>query len=220
MWNEVKIAGLVFIAFWLLVVLGILIAGRRWPRARAFADKMLTQWKPALGIALFALVSYALTGRGLWNLYFVAIFCQCLVGLAIARDIPNYEPLAVTQSIVRRDHPVRSIGLMVIIALLLGLAGVALGAVGIGIIRQVFRETYSARQAVGEFPFTMVQAFFYFVWGAGVAEETTFRLVSLSLLWRITRPLCWRTHSATGYPSCCSVRARDSSLRPERGNIG
>ena len=33
MWNEVKVAGLLFIAFWPLVVLAILIAGRRWPRA-------------------------------------------------------------------------------------------------------------------------------------------------------------------------------------------
>lgn len=47
MWNEIKIAGLAFIAFWPLVVLAILLAGRRWPRARAFADKMPTQWKPS-----------------------------------------------------------------------------------------------------------------------------------------------------------------------------
>ena len=47
MWNEVQVAGSLFIAFWPLVILAILIAGRRWPRARTFADKMLAQWKPS-----------------------------------------------------------------------------------------------------------------------------------------------------------------------------
>ena len=47
MWDEVKIAGLVFIALWPLVVVALLLAGRRWPRARAFAAKMLAQWKPS-----------------------------------------------------------------------------------------------------------------------------------------------------------------------------
>lgn len=57
----------------------------------------------------------------------------------------------------------------------------------VGIIRQIFRETYSVKQAVGEFPFNTVQAFFYFMWGAGIPEETTYRLVALSLIWRWTR---------------------------------
>lgn len=90
MWNEINIAGQAFIAFWLLVVVATFLAGRRWPRARAFADKMLAQWKPSLAIALIALVSNALAGRGVWNLCVVAIFCQCLIGLATARDMAGY----------------------------------------------------------------------------------------------------------------------------------
>jgi len=184
--NEIKIATLAFTAFWPIVVVGILLAGQRRPRARAFADRVLAQWKPALAIALIALVSRALTGRGILNPYVIAIFCQCLIGLAIARDIVGYEPLAVTQSVLRRDRPLRSIGLMVVIALLLGFAGIALGAIGIGIIRQILGETYDAGQALGEFPLNVAQAFFFFLGGAGIAEETTYRLVFLSLVWRIT----------------------------------
>ena len=185
--NEHQVATLAFTAFWLLLVVGILLARRRWPRPRAFADKMLAQWKPSLAIALIYLASNASLGRGFLNPYAVAIFCQCLVGLAIARDMTGFEPLAVAQSIIRRDHLIRSVLLMVVIALLLGAVGLAVGAVGIGIIRQIIGETYSAEQAVGEFPFTRVQAFFYFLGGAGTAEETTYRLVFLSLVWRITR---------------------------------
>lgn len=184
--NEVLIATLVFMAFWPLAVVGILLAGWRWPRVRGLAHRMLAQWKPTLAIALIALVSRALTGRGILNPYVIAIFCQCLIGLAIARDIPAYEPLAVTQSILRRDRPLRSIGLLVVFALLSGLAGLALGAVGIGVLRQILGETYDVGQALGEFPFNLAQAFFYFLGGAGIAEETTYRLVFLSLVWRIT----------------------------------
>jgi membrane protease YdiL (CAAX protease family) len=123
----------------------------------------------------------------LLNPLIIALFCQCLIGFAVARDIPGFEPLAVTQAIIRRDHPVRSVGLLLIISLLLGIVGIAVGAVGIGIIRQIVGETYSAEEALGEFPFTTVQAFFYFLGGAGILEETTYRLVALSLIWRWTR---------------------------------
>jgi membrane protease YdiL (CAAX protease family) len=184
--SEVRNATLAFIVFWPILVVSILLAGWRWPQPRAFADKMLAQWKPALAIALIALLSYALTGRGILNPYVLAIFCQGMIGLAIARDIAGFEPLAVTRSILRRDHPLRSIVLMIVFALLLGLAGIVLGAVGIGIIRQILGETYHAGQASGENPLNVVQMFFYFLFGAGIAEETTYRLVLLSLIWRTT----------------------------------
>jgi membrane protease YdiL (CAAX protease family) len=184
--SEVRIANLAFMVFWPILVVSILLAGWRWPQMRAFADKMLAQWKPALAIALIALLSYALTGRGILNPYVVAVFCQGMIGLAIARDIAGFEPLAFTHSILRRDHPLRSIVLMIVFALLLGLAGIVLGAVGIGVIRQILGETYDVGRAAGENPLNLAQTFFYFLFGAGVAEETTYRLVFLSLLWRIT----------------------------------
>jgi membrane protease YdiL (CAAX protease family) len=185
--DEVRITSLVFFAFWPLSVLTIVVASRRWPRGRGFADKMLAQWKPALAVALIVLIAWAVTGRGLLNPLILAIFCLCLIGFAVARDIPSFEPLAVTQAVVRRDHPLRSVVLLLIIALLLGVIGIVLGAVGIDVIRQIVGETYSAEQALGEFPFTKVQAFFYFLAGAGIVEEAIFRLVALSLIWRWTR---------------------------------
>jgi membrane protease YdiL (CAAX protease family) len=121
------------------------------------------------------------------NPLIIGIFGLCLIGFAVARDIPGFEPLPVTQAIIRRDHPVRSVMLMLIISLLVGIVGIALGAVGIDIMRQIFGETYSAEEALGEFPFTKVQASFYFLAGAGIIEESMFRLVALSLIWRWTR---------------------------------
>ena len=185
--DEVRITSLIFFAFWPLSVLATVVAGRRWPRARPFADQMLAQWKPALAAALMVLIAWAVTGRGLLNPLIIGIFCLCLIGFAVARDIPGFEPLAVTQAVIRRDHPVRSVVLLLIIALLAAIVGIALGAVGIDVIRQIVGETYSAEEALGEFRFTKVQAFFYFLAGAGILEETMFRLVALSLIWRWTR---------------------------------
>jgi membrane protease YdiL (CAAX protease family) len=185
--DKVRTAILIFIALWPLAIAAIVIAGRCWPRARAFADRMLAQWKPALAVALIALIAWAVTGRGLLNPLIIAIFCQCMIGFAVARDIPGFEPLTVTQAVTRRDHPVRSVVLLLMISLLLAVVGMAVAVVGIDIIRQVVGETYSAEDALGEFPFTTVQAFFYFLVGAGIIEEATYRLVALSLIWRWTR---------------------------------
>ncbi len=98
--NETVIANLAFILFWLVVVVLIFSAGQRWPRVRPFRAKIAAQWRPALAITLLALANKGLTGSGLVNPYAVALFCQSLLGLAVARSIANYEPLLLMQAFI------------------------------------------------------------------------------------------------------------------------
>jgi len=183
---EVRLANLAFMLFWMMAVAAILLAGRRWPRLRGFRDGMVAQWKPALAIALLYLVSYALSGRGFLNPYALAIFCQALLGLALARRIAGYEPLPVAQSVVQRQHVWRSIGLMLGSAVLLALVAFLLGSIGMGVMQQIFGEVSRSAEAASELPYNNWQLFFALLSGAGIAEETTYRLVALSLLWKLT----------------------------------
>ena len=102
---DVKLANILFILFWMVVVLVLWIFGRRWQVTRAFRERMMAGWKPALVITLIFAVSMGIEGHGWLNPYDVAIFCQVLVGLALARGIPNHEPLPVARSIILRDRP-------------------------------------------------------------------------------------------------------------------
>ena len=148
---------------------------------------MLAQWKPALAIAVLFIAGMGLGGRGVLNPYGVTVFCQALIGLALARGIADYEPLPVVRSIVRRERAWRSAGLMVVIALLLVPVSMVIGGVGMSIAQQIFGETSRTAEAMGMFPSNKGAAFFLLLAGAGIAEETVYRLVCLSLLWRWTR---------------------------------
>ncbi len=101
--TEVVVANLIFILVWLLLVALVFALGRRGRRLRRFCEQMLAQWKPALAIAGIFWAGTFLGGRGLLNPYGIAIFCQALIGLALARDVPGYEPLPVTESISKRQ---------------------------------------------------------------------------------------------------------------------
>ncbi len=184
--SEVIIAFFVSIVLWILVVISILILGRRWERLRAFRECMLEQWRPALVITAVYLASGFLSGRGI-NLYGSVIFCQALIGLAIAREISNFEPLPVTRSILRRDRLINSLVLFIVFGLLAGILGQVVGTLGLGIAQSIFHETNLTSEAMKSLPFGKLEAFFMFLSGAGIAEETPYRLVFLSLFWRWTK---------------------------------
>jgi len=184
---EVIIAQIVFMAFWVLTVTVILIAGRRWQRARGFRGKMVAQWKPALAIAALFVVGMGFGGRGFFNLYAIAVFCQALIGFTLARSLADYEPLPVVRSISRRERVLRSVGLMLAVALFLTPAALLIGGVGMDVAQQIFGEVDRTEEAMGMFPSSRSQVFFLFLAGAGIAEETIYRLVCVSFFWLLTR---------------------------------
>ncbi len=184
--KEVMIAFFVSMIFWIFVVVGILIFGQRWERLRVFRERMFGQWRSALVITIVYLISAILSGRGL-NPYGLVIFCQAWIGLTIARGIPNFEPLPVTRSILQRERVATNLGLFLVFALLAGFLALIVGTIGLGVAQSIFHETNLTYEAIKSFSVNKLQAFFMFLSGAGMAEETTYRLLVLSLLWSLTK---------------------------------
>jgi membrane protease YdiL (CAAX protease family) len=176
------------IVFWIVVVAGILVSGLVWERARSFSRALTSQWRPSLGIAVVYAVSGALGGQGGVILSGIEVFCQALVGLALARGIAGYEPLPVARSFARREHVWRSVGTMAGASLLLVPLILVVSAVGSGIGRLVSGGASLSYDSVsGMLPAESWRILFLMLAGAGIAEETPYRLVLLSLLWGLTR---------------------------------
>jgi membrane protease YdiL (CAAX protease family) len=186
---EVIAAYIVSLTFWVAAVLVIWFAGKRWERLGAFRERMQGQWQPALGIAAIYAVSVSLKGSQV-NAYSIVLgaimsFCQGLIGLGLAYGIQGFEPLPVVRAITRREHVVRSLLLMVGIAILAVGAGLIAGALGAG-VGHLLGEVKGANQGNSSVMPALWQLFFYFLAGAGLAEELVYRLVLVSLVWNIT----------------------------------
>ena len=184
--REVVITFFASVIFWVFVVGFIWIWGGRWERLQGFRNRMLKQWRPALGITMFYLVSALLSGRGL-NPYGLVIFCQVLLGLTIAQGIPDFEALPVARSILGRERVASNIFLFVVFGSLAGLLGMVFGSLGMGIAQNIFHEPSFTSEVMQEFPANKIRLFFMLLAGGGMAEETTYRLLVLSLLWAVTK---------------------------------
>ena len=175
------------ILFWALLLTAILIIRTCWRSGRNFKDKVLQQWKPSLVIALLYFVSQLIGGTHIVPFYSIAIFCQMMIGLALAGDLADYEALPVTHAANdqkkwgEKIHPFLWGALVITIAAL-----VVNGLVG-SIFLQLFGETTSNPQGLASFfPSNAWQSFFLMLAGAGIYEETLFRLVCVSFFWRLT----------------------------------
>ncbi|MBI4675801.1 MAG: CPBP family intramembrane metalloprotease [Chloroflexi bacterium] len=186
--STVIAANIGFILFWLAAVLIVFVVARRSARVHTFREEMVAQWKPALAIALLFLFGMALGGRSILNPYALAIFCQAMFGFALARRIANFEPLPVTRAAMERKS---RWGLqfvwMTAIALAAVLPALLVGSIGMSVAQQIFHETNFTREAASSFPGNALAAFGLLLAGAGIAEETTYRLVIVSFVWYITR---------------------------------
>jgi membrane protease YdiL (CAAX protease family) len=177
----------VSILFWTFLVSAILIIGSSWQRGHIFRDKMLQQWKPSLVIALSYLLSELIGGTHVLPLYAIAIFCQALIGLASARSIVGYEPLVIAQTVNYQKKWTEKLSLFLSGALLIVIAAVMVNGLAGSIFLQIFGETTSNSQGLASFfPTNAWQSFFLMLAGAGIYEETLFRLVCVSLFWRLT----------------------------------
>jgi len=175
--------------FWVLLVAGIWLSGRQWERFRNFRDHMIRQWKPAVGIALVYIMSVLLRGSNSnWLsvlLGSVMTFCQAILGLSLARRIIGFEPLPVASAVTRREGIGRSLLLMVVFALLAVAIGIAASGLGTGLAHALGEAKVPTSSNDSSMP-PLWQLFFYFLSGAGIAEETVYRLVFVSLFWKIT----------------------------------
>jgi membrane protease YdiL (CAAX protease family) len=174
-----------FTILWISAVIGILIAGQFGERTREFRTKMLRQWKAALAIALLHALGAVLGGVGL-QFSSVCIFCEALIGLALAYSLPDYEPLPVTQAVIRKERwteaVLRMLGVALAVVVIVIIVGVLQNA-----ILSMLGETIDIQGIAPFFPRNIWQNFFLLLAGAGISEETLYRLVLVSLFWRLTR---------------------------------
>lgn len=185
---EVVAANLAFIVFWIVLVAVVLVGARYSERVGAFRNEMVAQWKAALGIALLFLFGMLLGGRNILNPYALAIFCQAILGLTFAHRISNFEPLRVTDAVrVRKPRWVLQLVWMNLIALAAVVPAILFGGIGLSVAQQIFHETDFTREAASAFPDNALATFGLLLAGAGLAEETTYRLVIVSFVWYITR---------------------------------
>ena len=175
------------IVFWVLAVSAILIAGQGWQRGRAFRGMMLQQWQPSLILALLYMVSAVLGGTGVFPFYSIAIFCQALIGLGLASEIEGYDPLPVTQALTQRRAWSEALALLLPGTLGIMLAALVVNGFLVSLLLQLFGESMNSPQGVAAFfPPNAFRSFLLMLAGAGLFEETLFRLVCLSLFWRLT----------------------------------
>ena len=184
--DVVMITQVASLFFWILVVVGILVAGQWKQGARDFRDRMVVQWKPALTLAVLFLVGMAASGTSILNFHAITVFCQSLVGFAITKSIGGFEPLPVTNAILQRERAWRKIGSLVIVSLVTVLPILLAGSAGMYLGQHLFGETSRTAEIASAFPANKWLAFFVFLSGGGIAEESPYRLVVLSLIWRLT----------------------------------
>jgi membrane protease YdiL (CAAX protease family) len=177
-----------FSLFWMFSVSAILIAGQWWQPAHDFRDRMLRQWKPSLVIALLHALGAGIGGVGFFQLSSVATFCQAMIGLALACSILGFEPLPVTQAVIRKEKWIESLGRMLGAAMAVVIAAFFVNGLLWSVLLQIFGETMSNPEGFAPFfPPVAWRSFLLLLAGAGIAEETTYRLVCMSLFWRLTR---------------------------------
>jgi membrane protease YdiL (CAAX protease family) len=177
----------VSILFWALLASAVLIVGSWWHRGRAFRDNMLQQWKPSLAIALLYMLSQFIGGTHIFPFYSIAIFCQAVIGLALTRSIVGYEPLLIAQAVYHQKKWIEKLSPFMWGALVIAIAALVINGLIGSILVQLFGETTSNPQGLASFfPRNIWQSFFLMLAGAGIYEETLFRLVCVSFFWRLT----------------------------------
>jgi membrane protease YdiL (CAAX protease family) len=134
------------------------------------------------------MLSQFIGGTHIFPFYSIAIFCQTMIGLALARGIRSYDPLLIAETVNHQATWIEKLSLFLSGALVIAIVALVVnGGVG-SILVQLFGETTSSPQGPASFfPQNAFQSFFLMLAGAGIYEETLFRLVCVSFFWRLTR---------------------------------
>lgn len=190
----IKYANLIFGVFWVIIVFVILIIGKRtnkYKRVQLFKREMIGVWKCSLVVAVVSFICrtiYTYQIRGSENFFYlkdilppIFLFCQCLIGFAIAKGIKGYEPLPVTKAFIEHKHQWRKLISMLIIGLLITIVILVLDQ-----FVPTFGEVNNTSNAIEMLPKNKWLLFFTLLYGAGIAEETMCRLIFLSLFWKLT----------------------------------
>jgi membrane protease YdiL (CAAX protease family) len=183
----VIITTLIWIAAWVASLLVVLALPHLTRRHIQFVEDLKAQWKPSLWVAGIYLGSTVLGGRSVLNPYVLAVFCQAMFGLAIAQRIPGYQALRMSQALVHKRQIGRDFFGSLLVTLAVVVPAILVGTIGLSIGRSIFGEISRTAEAQAPFTGNLASAFFLFLAGSGIAEETPYRLFLVSALWRWTQ---------------------------------
>ena len=175
----------------ILIFFFLILFGNKIKIFSAFRQSMLKSMIPALVIGLIAFAGYAigtLRLSGVVSGFFIGVlvFCYSTLGLAFAKSIPDFEPLPITKSYVSREGRLRQTALCILFSLLIVALLLAVNSILFKIFLVLFHEPDFSAKAVSSLPSNnKILAFPLLLAGAGIAEESMFRLFFQSIFQRL-----------------------------------
>ncbi len=181
--SETYFANILFGLLWVAVVFLFLVVLRNKEKVKSFRSTMIGMWKYALAVAVISYVCSVLGSINSFSIVLpvaqVFLFCECMVGFAVAKSVLGYEPLPVVRAFAEHKQQWRRLFFLLLYGLL---ATIAVFIAGQFIPH--FGEVNNTAQAVSMLPENKWLLFFTFLSGAGLMEETVYRLIFLSLFWK------------------------------------
>lgn len=176
---------LVIAAFFFVLLFGNIIK-----KLSGFREELTKSMIPALVIGLIYAAGFAFgtlqaesAVKGVFGGF--AIFCLSSMGLAFAKGIPGFEPLPVAAGSAKGKGRLRQFVSFLLAAVLLAILILATDMFKV-VFLTLFHESGRSVQAVGSLPAkNKLLAFPLLLAGAGIAEESMFRLFFQSLFWRL-----------------------------------
>lgn len=171
----------------------VLLFGNKIKALAAFRRAMTENTLPALVIGLIYFVGASLgalqaqyAANGFFGGFY--IFCLSSLGLAFAQGIAGFEPLPVAASLAGKRGRARRILRFLLDSAVLSVLLIAIGGIFFKVFLALFHEPDLSAQTVGSLPTkNKFLAFPLLLAGAGIAEESMFRLFFQSLFWRLLK---------------------------------
>jgi membrane protease YdiL (CAAX protease family) len=145
----------------------------------------LSQLRPALGIAAVFLAATLLAGRGFNPLGGFMTFCQAILGLGLAGRIAGFKALPVSEALANHRGGARAVTALLVVSLAAVALAMMAGMAGTGVAR-LLGEVKVQSPGEGMIVPALWQLFFAYLAGAGIAEESIYRLVLVPLVWLAT----------------------------------
>lgn len=174
----------------ILLFLFILLFGGKIKKWNSYRRTMISSMVPASVIGFIYVAAYALSllqiERGIVT--GIYIFCLSSMGIAFAREVSNFEPLPVSKSIVKRKDRIRQILMMLLFSFVLAALMAIIGSFIFNACLVLFHEQSKEAQAISSLPTKNIFLLFpLLLAGAGIAEESMFRLFIQSFVWKMCK---------------------------------
>lgn len=175
----------------ILIFLFILLLGEKIKKLTKYRRVMIASMVPASVIGLICFAGYALSLLQIESVIRalvtgVYVFCLSSMGIAFTRGVSGFEPLPVTKSIIKRKDSIRNILKMLLFSAILAVLMALVSTFVFNLCLVNFHEQNREAQAINSLPTKNIFLLFpLLLAGAGIAEETMFRLFFQSFVWKL-----------------------------------